>query len=168
MLCYEIVNPSDAATLLAPDREIALAALALIAEGRYAGRAIARDLEPIDEAAAKPHYVPLFLFNGPEGYEDWWRAAGWTEEPVGKALRERKAEVVAALRSCAYGRLEDRRTYQSACAAITDPAKLAAFKTEWEDRRRSSLNAIVQIAWRLADRVDAIAFPATPAAKEPA
>lgn len=38
MICYEIVNPSDMATFLAPDRDIALAALAFIGDGAYGGK----------------------------------------------------------------------------------------------------------------------------------
>ena len=151
MLCYDIVNPSDAATLLAPDRTIALAALTFISEGHYAGRVVARDLEPYRDESAD---VPIFLAGICEPYDDWWKRVGYTKEPVAAAMRDRKAAVVAALRSCQYGDLEDRRTYQSAVDAITDPDKLAAFKRAWEDRRRSSMNRIVQRAWAWADHLE--------------
>lgn len=151
MLCYEIVNPSDAATMLAPDREVALAALAFIGEGAYAGRVIARDLRSIGDDEAEPLAVPMFFG---DTYDAWWKAAGYTDEPIDTVLRTRKGELVTALRSVAYGSLEDRRTYESAISAITDPDKLAAFKREWEDRRRSSLNAIAKRAWAWADHIE--------------
>lgn len=161
MLCYEIINPSDQATLLAPDRAVAIAALAFIGEGAYAGRVIAKDLQEVSEEDAAAGRVPLFFGMS---YEDWWKAAGYDEEPIGKVMRERKAEVVAALRSVAYGGLDERRTYQSALNAITDPDKLAAFKREWEDRRRSSLNAIAKRAWAWADHIERSTVPAGAAA----
>ena len=154
MLLYDIVNPSDAATFLAPDRTIALAALVFIGEGHYAGRAIARDLEPIDRDEAEQHDVPLFLTGLSEPYEQWWKRVGYTEEPVGLVMRTRKGELVAALRSTAYGDLEDRRTYDSALAAITDDEKRGEFVSAWEDRRRSSMNRIAQRAWAWADRIE--------------
>lgn len=154
MICYDVINPSDACTFLAPDRTVALVALIFMGEGMYAGRAIARDLEPISRADAEPLDVPLFISNITPSYDDWWKDAGYTEEPVGLVLRTRKADLVAALRSAAYGDLEDRRTYTSALDAITDDEKRAEFVRAWEDRRRSSLNRIVQRAWAWADRIE--------------
>jgi len=74
-------------------------------------------------------------------------------------MATRTAELIAALRSFAYGDLEDRRTYQSALDAITEPEKRKAFTTGWEDRRRSSMNRIVQRAWHIAERLEAKAKP---------
>lgn len=152
MICYDIINPSDAATFLAPDREIAVATLALIAEGHYAGQALARDGKRLPEHEAEALRVPLFIGDG--SYEEWWQQAGYSEGPIEVVFRTRQAELVAALRSVAYGDLEDRRTYESACAAITEPDKLAQFKRDWEDRRRTSMNRIVQRAWAWADKIE--------------
>ncbi|MFZ4807519.1 MAG: hypothetical protein ACOYLQ_09700 [Hyphomicrobiaceae bacterium] len=152
MIVYEIINPSDAATFLAPDRTIALAVLALLGEGWYGVTPLERDGQRILEEEAKLIFVPPFIGKG--AYESWWRSAGYTEEPIEVALKTRAAELVAALRSCSYGDLEDRKTYDSACNAITDPEKLKTFKSEWEDRRRSSMNRIVQRAWAWADRIE--------------
>ncbi len=157
MLCYDVINPSDATTFLAPDRAVALAALVLVAEGHYAGRAIARDLAPIEPDEALD--VPLFLERICTPYEEWCRAAGYTSDPIDAVMASRTAELTAALRSFQYGDLEDRRTYQSALDAITEPAKRAAFVKGWEDRRRSSMNRIVQRAWLIADRLEAKAKP---------
>lgn len=152
MICYDVINPSDSVTFLAPDRTIALAVLVFVGEGHYVGKPLERDGRPIDPAEDEALYVPMFWGDG--SYEAWWRANGWAEEPIEQALRDRKAEIVAALRSCAYGNLEDRKTYESACAAITDASNLERFKREWEDRRRSSMNRIVQRAWAYADRIE--------------
>jgi len=154
MICYDIVNPSDACTFLAPDAQIAVAVLAFLGEGSYAGTAVARNGERISETDANSLKVPLFLSITRPTYVEWWRENGWTECPIAAAMRDRKAEVIAALRSCAYGDLEDRATYDAACAAITDPDKLAEFKRGHEDRRRSSMNAIVKRAWAWADKLE--------------
>lgn len=151
MICYEITNPSDAATFLAPDREVALAGLAFIGHGACGGKPLMRDGKPLPDTEVEALRVPIFLFGG---YDDWWPQQGWVEEPIGAVLRERTTELVAALRSCAYGDAEDRFTYDSACAAITDPDLLAKFKADWEDRRRGSMNAIVKRAWKAADAIE--------------
>lgn len=159
MICYEIVNPSDMCTFLAPDREIALGVLALVGEGFYGGRALARDGKNIlDDERAKLD-IPLFLSGITTPYEDWWRREGWSEEPLERVLKTREPALVAALRTVQYGDLEDRRTYDSALAAIDDDAKRAAFKRDWEDRRRSSMNRIVQRAWRIADGIEKMRPP---------
>lgn len=152
MICYDVVNPSDACTFLAPDREIALAVLAFLGEGAYAGRPIAKDLKPIGEGEVERLEVPIFMFG--RSYDGWWKDH-YAQEPIGAALTARPAEVVAALRSTQYGRVDDRIAYQSACNAITDPERLKTFQAEWEDRHRSSLNAIVKRAWIYADRIEA-------------
>lgn len=151
MICYEIVNPSDMATFLAPDRDIALAALAFIGEGAYGGTPLERSGERLNKDEADSLAVPMFLFGG---YEEWWKAQGYASEPIETMLATRKPEIIAALRTASYGSLEDRKSYDSACAAIDDPAKLAKFKADWEDRRRSSMNRIVQRAWDYADALE--------------
>ena len=151
MICYEIINPSDAATFMAPDRTVALAVLGFIGQGHYGGKPLERDGERIPEEEVDALTVPIFLFGG---YEEWWKSQGFASEPIEEVVKTRPGELVAALRSTAYGHLEDRKTYDSACAAIDDPAKLAQFKSDWEDRRRSSMNRIVQRAWLIADRLE--------------
>lgn len=152
MICYDIVNPSDETTFLAPDRDIALAVVAFVGEGRYAGQALARDGKRLSEAEADTLYVPMFFDDG--SFENWCQANGYPDNPLAPIMESRKAEVVAALRSCAYGDLEDRRTYDAACDAITDPDKLAEFKRACEDRRRSSMNCIVLRALAIADAIE--------------
>lgn len=148
--CYEIINPSDHATFLAPDREVALAVVALISQGYYAARCVAVDGVRVERDDALD--VPMFWGDG--SYEAWWRAAGYEEEPLARVLAQRRAEVSAALRSVAYCTIEERITYDAACAAITEADKLATFKAGHEDRNRSSLNAIVKRAWAWADRIE--------------
>lgn len=151
MICYEIINPSDMATFMAPDRTIALAVVGLIGAGHYGGKPLERDGERIPKDEVDALTVPIFLFGG---YEEWWKAQGFASEPIEAVVQTRLGELVSALRSTAYGGLEDRKTYDSACAAIDDPAKRDQFKKDWEDRRRSSMNRIVQRAWLYADRLE--------------
>ena len=152
MICYEIVNPSDQATFLAPDREIALAVVSLLGEGWYAGKPLARGAAALSDDEVARFEVPIFIGDG--SYESWWQRRGYPGDPLAKTLSDRGPEVAVALRSVAYCGLEDRRTYDAACAAITDSEKLAEFQRSHEDRRRSSLNAIVKRAWAWADSIE--------------
>lgn len=152
MILYEIVNPSDKCTFMAPDRDVALAVVALVGEGMYAAKPLMCGSTRITKAQEDELYVPMFF--GANAYETWWRDEGFTSEPLHTILKDRELDVITALRSCAYGGLEDRLTYEAACAAITDAAKLEEFKRGHEDRRRSSMNRIVQRAWAYADAIE--------------
>lgn len=151
MIIYEIVNQSDMCTFVAPDRDVALAVVALVGEGMYAAKPLTCGGARLTKTQEDELYVPMFFGGG--AYETWWRDEGFTSEPLETILKDRKSDTIAALRSCAYGGLEDRLTYDAACAAITDPVKLDEFKRGHEDRRRSSMNRIVQRAWVYADRL---------------
>lgn len=56
-------------------------------------------------------------------------------------------EIAASLKSFAYGSINDRKQYDDAIKAITDPDKLAEFKKNHEDRNRTSLSKWVAYAW---------------------
>ena len=153
MICFNVVNPSDATTFLAPDRDIALAAIMLVSNGKYAAEPLARDLRvKLSEEEERAAQVPLFLFAAT--YECWWREQGFAADPVEGIVTRRRAEVAAALRSFAYGDLQDRRTYESALKAITCPVLRQQFQSEWENDRCSSMNRIVQRAWAWADQLE--------------
>jgi len=84
MLTYEIINPSDAAHCDAPTDPIAVAAIALLSEGRYAVR---RD----------GFRGPLFLFSG---QEEWFaaNAGGATFSDFTLANLDAIADVLASVR----------------------------------------------------------------------
>jgi len=66
---------------------------------------------------------------------------------------EHAAEIVACFESFSYGNFADRRDYDAALEAITEPAKMAAFKAHHEDQRRTSMSAWVKAAWKTAEAI---------------
>lgn len=132
---YELINPSDPYTFLAPDLEVA--ALVVFSLGTMYGA----------EAKDGKSNVPVFLFGG---------AKEWYQNEFGKTpdegLEKRKIEVADALASMMYGNFEERRRYQAALSAITDDEKKEEFIAEWNDGR-SSLNDIGGYAHRLAKKL---------------
>lgn len=147
-MLYDLVNPSDAVTFVAPDLKIAACVTILLGGGQYGA-------DPIEEGAES---VPIMIF----GNGDAW----WTEhfdEPRDGVV-ERHADAIAeALRTVCYGGSKTRALFDSALAAIDDPEKKAAFVAEWNDRHRTSLNNIMGRAQDLAARVEAIAAKKQPA-----
>ena len=57
---FEIINPSDACTMHAPDLEVAAVAVSFLGDGKY-------PLEGLDDAAGQG--VPAFLFGG---HDEWF------------------------------------------------------------------------------------------------
>ena len=57
---FEIINPSDACTMYAPDLEVAAVAVSFLGDGKY-------PLEGLDDAAGQG--VPAFLFGG---HDEWF------------------------------------------------------------------------------------------------
>jgi len=139
-MVYELINPSDPITFLADSNAVACACALIVGQGQYSVH--------------------------DESYEDCGGMLfGASEEQVEAACREwlgmslsefmtaRAEEIAAALDTFAtIGRVE-RRTYDAACQAITDPEKLVTFKAEMEERNRSSLNQIERYARSWAARL---------------
>lgn len=141
-LLYEIINPSDHATFIAPNRMIAALVVVLLGGGAYGGRA-----EIDDEANG----VPIFLLGG---FDEWWKETFPDEDLEGVSARHRVA-LAKSLRSVTYARFADRHLFDSAMAAIDDPAKREAFIEEWNDRKRTSMTNIMGRAHDLAQRMEA-------------
>ena len=99
------------------------------------------------EAKEGGESVPIFLFGG---------AREWYIEQFGRTPDEgkeaKKEELATALSSMMYGGFEDRRRYEAALTAITDPEKREKFITEWQDGH-SSLNDIGTYCHELAKRL---------------
>lgn len=132
---YELKNPSDPYTFLAEDLEVA--ALTVFSISTLYGA----------EAKEGGESVPIFLFGGAK---EWYlERFGRTLDDGRKAKRE---ELVSALSSMMYGGFEDRRRYEAALSAITDPEKKEEFITEWQDGH-SSLNDIGTYCHELAKRL---------------
>ena len=132
---YELKNPSDPYTFLAADFEVAT--LTVFSISTLYGA----------EAKEGGESVPIFLFGG---------AREWSIEQFGRTPDEgkeaKKEELATALSSMMYGGFEDRRRYEAALTAITDPEKREKFITEWQDGH-SSLNDIGTYCHELAKRL---------------
>jgi hypothetical protein len=143
MVLYELVNPSDACTFQAPNTLIATLVTVVLGGGQYSATLL-------DTDAPGHRDVPFFMFGG---FDEWWATHGDGGPSDGAADRA-GAAFTEALRSVCYGSASTRRLFDSALAAIDDPAKRAAFIAQWNDEKRSSLNNIMGRAHALADRLD--------------
>lgn len=132
---YELINPSDPYTFIADDSETA--ALTVFALSTLYG--------------AKPktgtEEIPIFIFGGAgEWYMDYF---GRTPDEGFAIKRE---SVAKSLGSMMYGDFGDRKRYQAALNAITDPEKKETFIAEWQDGH-SSLNDVGSVAHKLAKAI---------------
>ncbi len=133
---YEISNPSDPYTFLAEKHEVAALVILLL------GPAYGAEPEQGDDTG-----VPIFLLGGAK---EWYVETFSRTPDEGMAALE--ADVAQALESVMYGHFEDRRRYDAALKAITDPDKRKEFMAEWQDGR-SSLNDIGTRCHRYAEAI---------------
>ena len=86
---FEIINPSDACTMYAPDLEVAAVAVSFLGDGKY-------PLEGLDDAAGQG--VPAFLFGG---HDEWFSAKfGMSfQDTAEHVLYHRNEELATALDS---------------------------------------------------------------------
>ena len=91
---FEIINPSDACTMYAPDLEVAAVAVSFLGDGKY-------PLEGLDDAAGQG--VPAFLFGG---HDEWFSSKfGMSfQDTAEHVLNQRNEELAAALDSVALRR----------------------------------------------------------------
>lgn len=132
---YNLANPSDPYTFVADDLETA--ALVVFSISTLYGA----------EAKEGGDTVPVFIFGGAEEWyvEQFGRSSAW-------GLKVKQKQVVEALRSMMLGHFEDRRRYEAALAAITEPDKREKFIVEWQDGC-SSMNDIGTYCHKLADKL---------------
>ncbi len=139
MVEYELINPSDPYTFIAPDKEVA--ALVVFTISTLYG---AKSKDGLEE-------IPVFIFGG---------SAEWYQGEFGRTpdegLADRRKQVAGALESFMYGHFEDRKRYEAALKAITDLERLDQFKAEWQDGH-SSLNDIGTYAHEMAKRIRGLA-----------
>jgi hypothetical protein len=137
-MLYEIINPSDAYTMDVPDLEVAAVAIALLGEGRYG-------LQPLEEGG---EHIPIFMAAGDEWFtEHFSRDLTQTYELV---TTTKRTELADAFDSVIIGGKNERFLYLKAVDPLTE-ADRRAFRKEWLDKRRSSMNNIGGRAWALAE-----------------
>ena len=135
----ELVNPSDPYTFVAESREVAVLAVFLLNPAYGA----------TPQSGSDDDKVPTFILGGAE---EWYQEIfGRTVADGFKALEKDLAD---ALASFMLGGFEDRRRYEAALAAITDPEKRTSFIDEWQDGH-TSLNNIGGRAHELAEQIKA-------------
>lgn len=121
---YRLANPSDPYTFEADDDETAALTVFMLSTAYGAN---------IESGEVR---VPIFILGGAEE---------WYKEKFGRNVEEgiiaKRKQVAAALNSMTLGNFEDRRRYEAALSAITEPDKKAEFIAKWYDGR-SSLNDI--------------------------
>lgn len=131
-MIYELVTPSDPITFLAHKDTVATAAAIILGSGKAGCH---------DEKGNSLN--TLYLFH-PDPMPEIEKDLGM---PLDKFIEQNWYELADCFESFAYGSIEDRKSYDDAIAAITEPQKLQEFKSKHEDRNRSSMSQWVQGAW---------------------
>jgi hypothetical protein len=137
MKTYEVINPSDPYTFQAPDRQIATLTIFVLST-KFAATCVSH---PGDEED-----VPLFLLGG---WKEWWEDT-FPEEDLQATFEKRSDEVVEALESMLYGRMEDRAQFGRLTGPIEDNDALRDMRIKWNDENRTSLNDISAAAYAAA------------------
>lgn len=132
---YELINPSDPYTFIAESKEVA--ALTVFCISTAYG---AKSKDGNEE-------IPVFLFGGSK---EWYKEEFHRTPDEG--LEAERENVAKALISFMYGYFDDRRRYEIALNAITEPDKKEQFIREWQDGR-SSINDIGTYAHELGKRM---------------
>jgi hypothetical protein len=140
-MIYEFITISDPITFIAENDSIAWMVASLIGEG-MAG-CTREDGESLNTMTAFASESEL-----PAIYRKYIRT-----ENIGEYVKEHEKEISDALLSFAYGGIMQRKQYDAAIAAITDPEKLKQFKAQHEDTKRTSVSRWVNYAWSLGERI---------------
>lgn len=135
-MIYEFITPSDAITFVADDEKLAIAVAIVLGKGK-AGCS--------DENGNDLPTMYLFSKDPDKEISD---KLGM---PLKKFWEDNRENIITCLESFAYGNIRERKGYDDAIEAITDPVKLKEFKAKHEDRNRSSMNQWVKYAWDLAE-----------------
>lgn len=145
-MLFEIINPSDAYTIKAPDLEIAAIVCVFLGNGNYA-------FKPLDTDAANE--VPMFLFGG---HDEWFteKFGAKLEDVIDRVMVKRRAELADCFDSALIGSHADRNEFDLASQHHT-AGQRKAFRDARHDNRRSSLNDIGKRAYEMAKRLRELA-----------
>jgi len=145
LVCYELVNPSDAYTFQAPTLLIAACATVLIGRGKYAAH-------PEDGKGEKNEEVPMFFFGG---VEEWFKEKG--VESLGDYINAHREEVATCLDTFLIGDMKERKAFDRLIGCISNPEEKEKARLAFHDEKRSSMNNIGEYAWKLAKELRASA-----------
>ena len=137
MTIYEFITPSDPITFLAPNDKIAYLCSVFLGSGK-AGCTNTETGESVPS-------MLMFVEEPDKAIEEY------VGEEVKGYIEKHKQEMSDCFNSFAYATVSARRMYDDAIEAITDPEKLKQFKSNHEDKNRSSMSKWVQSAWKYAE-----------------
>jgi len=137
---YELINPSDKITFKTGDDKIAFFCSLYLGSGKTGAKRFDENGDEVD--------IPsLMLFDT----EPLKTAAEYLGKPFDEYLKDNEQEISECFLSFSYGGFEERRTFDDALEAITDPEKKKEFKAKHEDRNRSSMSQWVAHAWNVGE-----------------
>ena len=142
-ILYDLINPSDAVSFMAPTFEAALGATLLVGEGAYGAKPIQVNGDP--KAVTEDLEVPILLFDS----GDWLADRGIELTDL---LTTHHDDIMATLASFMYCHPSEYSMATLALEHITDPDRRREFLAQWDDRQRSSLNQICNRAHELVKR----------------
>lgn len=140
-MLYNLINPTDSVTFNAADTQIAALTVLLLSNGKFGADCI--DGSEADED------VPIFLKGGALA---WW--AERYDQPIDKVAVARMPELVSALRSFVFGTPKERKTYDTALAALSDPVTREKFARNWALKHSSSTAEIDKMAEQVAQMLE--------------
>lgn len=135
---YELITPSDPIVFAAVNDKVAYTCSILLGNGKAGCKR--EDGESI----------PTMIMFDPDPEKTMQEYLG---EPMKDFISKNMAEIADCFDSFSYGDFEDKRRYEDAVSAITDPVKLKEFKAKHEDRNRSSMSQWVKGAWNYAEGI---------------
>jgi hypothetical protein len=138
-MIYEFITPSDPITFKTEDDKIAYACSVLLGSGK-AG---------CHNKDTNVNLGTILMFD-PDPDSTIKEFLGMDFEEF---IEANKLSMAECFESFAYGRVGERKNYEDALVAITDPEKAKEFKLKHEDRNRSSMSKWVQSAWRIAENL---------------
>ncbi|ENV14705.1 hypothetical protein F965_00051 [Acinetobacter schindleri NIPH 900] len=138
-MLFEIINPSDECTMQGDNLEVLAVACCLIGSGRYA-------LKGLDTEES----VPMFIFGG---HDEWFseKFGRKFDESMDKVTKDHMLELVQSLDSVLLGNQKDRQDYEKTLQSIESEQAKLAFKQEFKEKNRSSINDICARSWQYAD-----------------
>lgn len=155
MMIWELISMSDKITLMSDDfRAVAIVTL-LLGQGQYGAEECG--VTPPNKYARE---VPMFAYFKADGIDRWFKDMFPEIEAVpgeyltGLINAVPKRDLARVLRTVQVCGPEERKSYQKALEAITDPVKKREYIDWWKEERRTSLNDIAARAWHLADKLD--------------
>lgn len=138
MNTYEFITPSDEITFNATSDAVAVMATMLVAQMAFVKRISPTFQDLPGGVALMPDDVfqrdvcSVFFGGDMEAFN-----------------QANATDISDALASFAYVSSKERRLFDAAVAAITDPEKLKEFREDHDDKERSSMNAYCKRAWAL-------------------